>query len=393
MKEISSYIIYFGHFELPDKNALAHRVLANIKALEHGGYKAILVGYSRNIQKTRILKTHRAEEFYDRYEIMYPRTPLDWILDGRSHKAIKKVLETHDPRNCKAIIFTGVGVANTKGLLKISRKYNIPLISDTVDWFPYDESKTLYNRYKKWAENYINQKLKPRVKNIICISSYLSNYYLKKGCNVITIPSLTYYDDVRFSALDKYEPTKKMKICYVGNPGIKGAKDRVDWCVKAFIKAADDSAELKVIGISEARFKAEFPDVYCEIGNKRVFFEEKLSNKECVKEIATSDYFAFAREDTQITRAGFPTKFAESMAIGTPVITTPSGDLAMYISDEKNGFLSSKCTYDSYERAMKKALETTIEKRVSMHLACNESPLDEKNWREAFVKFVDNVVL
>ena len=38
--------------------------------------------------------------------------------------------------------------------------------------------------------------------------------------------------------------------------------------------------------------------------------------------------------------AGFPTKFAESLANGIPVITNPTSDIESFISHGKNGFLA-----------------------------------------------------
>ena len=39
-------IIYIGGFELPDKNAAAHRVLGNAKILRELGYKVILIEFN-----------------------------------------------------------------------------------------------------------------------------------------------------------------------------------------------------------------------------------------------------------------------------------------------------------------------------------------------------------
>ena len=37
--------------------------------------------------------------------------------------------------------------------------------------------------------------------------------------------------------------------------------------------------------------------------------------------------------------AGFPTKIAESITLGTPVITSNTSDISKYISDGKDGFI------------------------------------------------------
>ena len=45
------YILYIGGFELPDKNAAAHRVLSNAKALRDSGKNVILVGINKDLPK------------------------------------------------------------------------------------------------------------------------------------------------------------------------------------------------------------------------------------------------------------------------------------------------------------------------------------------------------
>jgi len=39
-----NYIIYYGPFQLPDKNAAAHRVINNAKLLRELGYETVFLG-------------------------------------------------------------------------------------------------------------------------------------------------------------------------------------------------------------------------------------------------------------------------------------------------------------------------------------------------------------
>lgn len=40
-----------------------------------------------------------------------------------------------------------------------------------------------------------------------------------------------------------------------------------------------------------------------------------------------------------VTKAGFPTKFVESLSCGIPVIATPSSNICDYLINEVNGFV------------------------------------------------------
>ena len=50
-------ILYIGGFELPDKNAAAHRVLAIAKALRDGGIEVIFLGVSKSNNERDVLRT------------------------------------------------------------------------------------------------------------------------------------------------------------------------------------------------------------------------------------------------------------------------------------------------------------------------------------------------
>ena len=54
-------ILYLGNFELPDKNAAAHRVLGIAKALREGGNEVYFTGISKveNKEKENILLSER----------------------------------------------------------------------------------------------------------------------------------------------------------------------------------------------------------------------------------------------------------------------------------------------------------------------------------------------
>lgn len=50
-------ILYIGGFELPDKNAAAHRVLAIAKGLRDSGNEVVFMGVSKDNRETDVLKT------------------------------------------------------------------------------------------------------------------------------------------------------------------------------------------------------------------------------------------------------------------------------------------------------------------------------------------------
>jgi glycosyltransferase involved in cell wall biosynthesis len=372
--------------ELPDKNALALRVLSNCYAMRDAGYNPIIVGYCRSKVPNKIMDTKTTVQGFDCYNVPYPKCLFQWMKDSLTYKKIEKVILSYGIDNVKAIIFTEIGAPNVLGLMRFTKKNNIRMISDTVDWFD-----SYSNNPIKKILQIINEKisvnlLKPKIKNIICISSFLSNHYKGKNCNTVIIPSLTINDTRKYSFNRVYKPNPIRSYIYVGNPGYKGIKDRIDWCIQAFSELFNtEDAILKVYGIERKEYIEQFG---CQsILKDNIFFYGKQPNSHCIQEIQRADFFVFAREDRRTTKAGFPTKFSESLSCGTPVITTPSGDLKNYLYNNINGYISNECTYDSFKEALVKSKNCSDDKLIAMNEHClQEHPLFYKKW----INLVDN---
>ena len=71
-------VLFYGRFELPNNNALAHRVRANAVALVKCGYKAILVGYTKGPISPKPI--HDSVFEIDYYSIKYPKKQYEWFF-------------------------------------------------------------------------------------------------------------------------------------------------------------------------------------------------------------------------------------------------------------------------------------------------------------------------
>ena len=88
--------MYCGGFILPDKNAAAHRVLANGKILKELGYEVFFQGvYQNNIDIKIEDETYNGFHFFSNH---YPRTLLDWfkyLTSIENQKSLIKKLKYH----------------------------------------------------------------------------------------------------------------------------------------------------------------------------------------------------------------------------------------------------------------------------------------------------------
>jgi glycosyltransferase involved in cell wall biosynthesis len=390
LKERKDIIIYYGHAEFPDKNALAHRVIANAKILEKIGYKVILIGGDRSLAMEKdILDTKSSVHSFDYYSYRYPQSFFEWLRHMTSISPVKRVCEQF-PGRVKYIIFTGIGFLNTIKLLNYGRKMKIAIISDTVDWFSRSNDRFPISIIKN-IDTFLNMHIaKPLVKNIICISSFLKSFYKKKHCNVLLLPSLIDNNDPKYNS-HKYIPSEdNVKFFYAGSPG---TKERMDYVVRAVNELINEGfrVSLDICGISKDEFIKKY-GIDTLFNEEKIKFYGRLPNSICLKMIQESDFCTFAREVSLANSAGFPTKFSESLACGTPVVTTPTSDIKDHLKNGYNGFLAEDCSYESYLNAMRLAAETSLEDRKRMHIFCKENrTLHYMNYVEQMKLFINEL--
>ncbi len=376
-------IIYCGHFELPDKNALAHRVKSNCYALIKSGFQPIMISYNKQYSNIDILDSKTKDGIFEYFYVNYPSTIIEWLQDCFTYRKIEQVIEYYGYESIHSIVITSIGCINTIKLMSICKKHNIHLISDSVDWFEKYTGNIIKRTINILDDKIMMTFLRPKIHNIICISEYLQKYFNSKDCNTLLIPSLTFKEDKRFDNLNSYQRIGKKTYTYVGSPGVKGSKDRIDWCVLAFYEIFYKSeCEMHIYGIEREEFIVQFNDLACLVSKAtNIFFHGRCDNSICLEAIKKSDFFMFARENNLTTKAGFPTKLSESFACGTPVITTPSGDIEKYVRDFKNGFVSKMCTYESFKEAVECTDKLSEQEIVEMHNYCkNNTVLDVESW-------------
>ncbi len=388
-------VFYIAHIELPDINALAHRVLANCIALREAGYKPVLIGYSRDKStSTNIEDTHFVVNGFDCYNLPYPASNTDWAKDAVSFIKLNKFISGFLSEGVHSIVCCSIGSTNFYGLMRFAKKHGIHMVSDTEDWFDEFMGNIIRRTYKKLDEEIYVKVLKPRIKNVITISSFLYDYYTKThNCNCLIVPSLTVSTDKRFQNLPTYKYDGTLRYVYSGNPGFKGSKDRVDWCVEAFGKNAPSHAIFDIFGITKEDYIRLYPEKTTYVDDSRITFHGFCDNKTCLNAIAKADFSIFARMISQPTLAGFPTKFAECLAMGVPSVTTPTSDLASYIVNGVNGYISEKAEYSSFEKIFKESCTVTEEQITEIHNNCKKDKrLDCMFYVEKLGKYFDNLM-
>jgi len=125
----------------------------------------------------------------------------------------------------------------------------------------------------------------------------------------------------------------------------------------------------------------------------RVSFKGRLSHLETIKFIKSSDYSIFFRNNNLATKAGFPVKFVESIACGTPVITNSTSNIKDCLIDGKLGYLLDDTSESTLVESLNKVIELPKIRIEHMKKKClNSNTFMYQNYIDDFEIFIKKAV-
>jgi glycosyltransferase involved in cell wall biosynthesis len=175
---------------------------------------------------------------------------------------------------------------------------------------------------------------------ILCISRYLVEFHKRKGVNekkLFLIPSTV--DISRFEHKGN-RPYPGPYIGYFGSLTFK--RDNVDALVKGFAKFSKVNPNVQLVlgGFCTGETKKQLNDLVAECGvTGRVILLDFLSRQEILDYISHADVLVMVRSRDMESDASYPSKLAEFLATGNPVVSVKVGEVSDYLTDNENAFL------------------------------------------------------
>lgn len=336
-------IIYVGGFELPDKNAAAHRVFANSKLLSRIGFNVVLVGINKDMVDDGLGAKKRIVDEFEVWERQYPKSSFSWLDYFLNPKSVINIIRSYE--NVKTVICYNYQAIPMEIIRKYCKKNNINIISDTTEWYGGYNGNIFLKVIKAIDTNLRMRFINKRVDALILVSEYLKKYYENKVS--VVIPTLIYKKD---NLKPRYNLATTKIISYAGLPFNLGkklndrslAKDRLDIAIDLLYRVMKKDVPFifNIYGLTKDEYLQVLPDdkdIVEEMENC-LFFYGRLSSNQIQEVVSQSDFTILIRDDNLTTKAGFPTKFTESINLNVPVITTNTSDLSQYLVEGKNGY-------------------------------------------------------
>lgn len=265
----------------------------------------------------------------------------------------------------------------------------VPIYLEQCEWM--DKSSYRFGSfdYRFVRRNYLLKRGYRKVSGVVSISRLLEQYYKSLKVSTVRVPTILDVLNTDYSIVSN---NTKVRIVYTGNPSTsKELFKPVFETLKANVFFRE-KIEFHIYGPSEER-------VLRNIGNDNelytavkdcVFVHGKVPQKDISTILKNADFQMFIRPHRRSSEAGFPTKLAESMTVGTPVITNDTGDIGLYLKDGDNGFLLSDITKEAVEEAFKRVVQSDETHRTEMRLSARktaESSFDYRNYVDVIRDF------
>ena len=356
MAEKRPWIAYVAPVAFPEGGAAARRILGNAKALVAAGYQVVIVSGQRPSMAgtdvelaphIRCVSVNERDAEHLPNILRYARYAL---MGSRS----RQWLDAQDELPRAIILYSGY----SPYLLQFTgwaRRSGVALLFDAVEWYAAPTPLRFLLSPYLWNSEFAMRVLIPRLDGVIAISRALEHYYRKRGVLTTRVPPLI--DPAEFAAsAPAVDPDGCMRLVYSGTPG---RKDLIDIIIEAVISCDDGSGRLRleIVGPSaeELRNRAPLrrrggviPD--CLVAHGQV------SHGRSMEIVGQADFTIFLRHPNRVSTHGFPTKFVESCAVGTPVIANITSDLEDHLRDGETGLVCPVPTQAGIEATLARAL-------------------------------------
>lgn len=353
MPENKGTVLYVGGFELPDKNAAAHRVLNNAKILRELGYNIVFCGVDREISASA--RSSEIISGFESYPAPYPKSTKQWLKQMLNIGQYSYLINNFS--DIKIVICYNLHAAPLAKLIRLCRRNNIKIVADCTEWY---ENKFSFNPVKliKCIDTFLCMRVfQKKCDGMIAISNYLAEYYKKSVKSIMVLPPLVDLSDEKFTFQTPKTENDVPTFVYSGSPS--ASKESLGDVVKCFDNITDLDYRLIIVGVTAEQFSAIYG---FSPQSSKIEFRGRVPHKEALNAVRQSDYAIIIRPRTRVTMAGFPTKFAEAISVGTAVIANDTSDLKLYLNGTENGYLVDE---KNLEHSLRDILADPISKNVS----------------------------
>lgn len=392
-------IIYLGSFRFPKQDAASARVLCNAQILRALGHHVSFVSWGGDPrEEDRINDQYNFDGFAytNTHEIRKTKETIWGKIKGYISRGNKTLSLLKNHTNIDLIIAYNTPHHFNIKLSKYCKVENIFFAVDVTEWYDANEMGSCFSPIYLLSEWNMRKTIKG-IPNKIVISHYLSNYYANS--NNLLLPPLVNLKEPKWRLKLKNDINKQEGVktfIYAGSPA---KKDCLAIILNAFINIINQHRKTNfrflILGVQENGSIHNFHQWDFVTKHKNNFkFLGRRPQDDIPAYYKISDFSIIVRESTRKNNAGFPTKAAESLSAGCPIICNPTSDLAEYIMDNDNGIILNGFDKKNVVEGLLKAMDISKIHLSSMKQEAKttgERYFDYRNYLSPMSKWIESL--
>ena len=374
-------ICYIGEIDFTRKNASSARVINCAKAIElNPDYKVDFIGFSNIPHLTENeFEINNVKRGNNTFEKLY-----NTLTRGRQIVTLLKSLPRRD-----IIIYYGISANILIPLRTYCRHNKIKLIVDVVEWYDYSHVPMGKYGLKAYDIHLAITKIIPMCDGVICISSYLEDYFKRYNMKIIRIPIImdTHIttDLLKQSIFDQ----NYLNLIYAG---FAGKKDLILNVVRSVEKLTQKNIKIKLHLLGCA--KEDLSEIAGCVLSENIICYGRVDQALVSQYLRTADFSILVRPQERYANAGFPTKFVESLNAELPVIANLTSDLGLYLKEGYNGYIINDFTIEAITHKLEEITFLSKTQFVNMRKNAKLTAVNNFDYRlfsDRITSFIENV--
>lgn len=387
-------LILVGGFGLPDRTASATRAIGLAKLFRSIGMDVIVMGKITPETPPLAGPTEIEVEGIRCVDVRRPFPGRSYARYDLSSETVMAVIDSLPQGGIRAVSAYNYPGQAAWAILRGCKARGIPAILDCTEWYSWEGHKILRNIHRMAWTGFRLRVLTRMAGNVICASRWFCDTL--PGVNRALLPFVIDASDDKWAAAPVRValPEGRRRFLYSGSPGLGMVKDRLPVAVEGFgnLERAGIPFEFRIVGMTRDQYLADRPDhagLVARLGDNLKFLG-RIPHAGSLRELRATDFALFFRKDDPVANTGFATKYVEAASLGIPVVTNPTSDIGLYLTDGRNGFLAPDLSSAAIAEVLRRAAVLDDAGLLAMKAACAESsPFDIPHWRAPARDFLD----